>query len=208
MLDVVVDVVGVAGFALSLALAIIQIVSNRLSVGIGRITVIDAKQKAPESLFLFFTLSNRTRQPFSLSNIYLYDCKSKEEFEFSCKVRTYSRPATEDRAEVKPVVLSPKFPVRFEPYGVEVFLLELSRQRTSTLLAHPDVQVRNPKEHRPIRRFLRRLYKPRPRLLLKMSTSRGRRAIPILVSSAESWDYLEKYAVRKAAHEEKVQFPQ
>ena len=89
-----------------------------------------------------------------------------------------------------------------------VLLLELDRQNIDMRLLHPGDPAHNPEGRSRIRRLLCIPYIHRPPLRLVLSTSRGRRAIPIYVSSAETWDYLESYAVRKAAYEEKVEFPQ
>lgn len=203
-----VDIAGVAGFVLSLSIAISQALSNRLRIKAGPFTLIEAYNKAPDSIFLFVCLSNRTKIPFSLTDVYISLGKNGGKVKIERTVRTYRRNETANKLAVKPVVLSQTFPVRFESYASQVFLLEVLRQNIDMKSLRPDAPAHSPKE--PIHRPLCRMRNPytrslRPRLVL--STSRGRRAIPIYVEEVQNWDWLEAYAVRKAALEEKIVFP-
>ena len=207
-LDNWVDIVGILGFGLSLYLAIHQFLVNRMKISAKPFVLIEAYNKVPNSIFLLATLYNKTRNPFSLISLHVRDRKSKIDIPVEPVVRTFAARATDDKAAVRPVVLSPRFPVRFEPYEAHVLLLELDRQNIDMRLLHPGDPAHNPEGRSRIRRLLCTPYIHRLPLRLVLSTSRGRRAIPIYVSSAETWDYLESYAVRKAAYEEKVEFPQ
>ncbi len=114
------------------------------------------------------------------------------------------------RLAVKPVVLSQAFPARFEPYDAKVFLLEVSHQNIDmkALCSHQDASVHSLKAHPHKQYFLGRLCTHQLRFRLVLRTSRGHRAIPISVSSVQRWDYLDSYAVHKAAFEEKIVFPE
>ena len=207
-LDNWVDIAGILGFSLSLYLAIHQFFANRMKISAKPFVLIEAYKKVPNSIFLLATLYNKTRNPFSLISLHVRDRKSKIDIPVEPVVRTFAARATDDKAAVRPVVLSPRFPVRFEPYEAHVLLLELDRQNIDMRLVHPGDPAHNPEGRPRIRRWLCTPYIHRLPLRLVLSTSRGRRAIPIYVSSSETWDYLESYAVRKAAYEEKVEFPQ
>ena len=208
MLDKMVDIAGVLGFLLSVVLAIFQIISSRLRLSVGEIILIDANRKAPNSVFLFFTITNRISVPFSLISAGIKDKSQKTYAPFEKTVRTYTHRATDERLAVKPVVLSQAFPVRFEPYSAEVFLLELSRQNVDMKYLRPDAPVHSPVGHPRIQRLKHKLYTRQLPLRLVLNTSRGRREVPIFVSEVHSWDFLEKYAVQKAAFEEKIVFPE
>ena len=205
-LDNWVDIAGILGFALSVYLAIRQIISNRMSISAKPFILIEAYDEAPDSVFLLATLYNRTSNPFSLISLYIRDRTNKSDIPIQPGVRIYSAKTTEDKAAVKPVVLSSRFPVRFEPYDAHVLLLELDRQNIDMKLLHPCDPAHDPEGRSRIQRFLCKPYMHRLPLRLMLNTSRGRRAIPIYVSATEKWKYLERYAVRKAAHEDKLGF--
>ena len=208
MAENLVDIAGVLGFVLSLFLAISKAVSNRLWISAGEMILIDAIPKAPSSLFLLVMLTNRISVPFTLVNVFVRDKKSKIDVPVEKTVRTYTCHPSDGRLAVKPVVLSQEFPARFEPYAAKVFLLELSRQRISTPHLLQGAPARS-QEGLPLPlRLLYKLYTHRLPLRLVLNTSRGRRAIPIAVSSVQNWDFLESYAVQKAAYEEKIVFPE
>lgn len=208
MLDKMVDIAGVLGFALSVTLAISGIISNRLRLSVGEIILIEANRKAPDSVFLLFTITNRISVPFSLVNAMIRDKCNKTYVSFERTVRTYTCRASNERLAVKPVVLSQAFPVRFEPYDAKVFLLELSRQRIDMKYLRRDVPVHSQAVHPRIQRLKHKLCTRRLPLRLVLNTSRGRREAPIFVSEVHSWNFLEKYAVQKAAYEEKIVFPE
>ena len=208
MLDKMVDIAGVLGFVLSGILAISGIISNRLRLSVGEVILIDAGRKAPNSVFLFFTITNKIRVPFSLIGTEFRDKSRKTYVPFEKTVRTYAQRATDKRLAVRPVVLSRAFPVRFEPYDAQVFLLELSRQHIDMRLLRPDAPTHSPAGHPRIQRWKHKLCTRLLPLRLVLNTSRGRREVPISVSETRSWDYLEKYAVQKAGYEEKIVFPE
>ena len=74
--------------------------------------------------------------------------------------------------------------------------------------SHQDASVHSLKAHPHKQYFLGRLCTHQLRFRLVLRTSRGHRAIPISVSSVQRWDYLDSYAVHKAAFEEKIVFPE
>ena len=201
-----VDVAGVSGFILSLFLAVLKLCSERLKIKTGTFTLIET-DRAPNSLFLFGVIENRTSIPFSLVDISV-SLGKKYRIPVEHTVRTYQHHATHDKAEVKPVVLSRAFPVRFDSYAAEPFLLEVSRQHIDMrFLLPPDDSAHNRKEQsrkQSPQTRMRGILQPRPSLV--MSTSRGHRVVPLRVSSCKGWDWLELYAVRKAGHEEKIVF--
>lgn len=62
------DAAGVAGFLLSLALAIFQFLSNRLRVSATNCVFVETVH-ARDSVFLYVCLYNKTKQPFSLIDV-------------------------------------------------------------------------------------------------------------------------------------------
>lgn len=201
------DIAGVAGLALSLALAVIQLISNKLRIKLERAVLITT-HRTSDSLFLFVTLTNKGKEPFSLIDVYL-DMGNKRKVPVERRVRTFSQRATDDKAEVKPVVLSRAFPVRFDSYASEEFLLELLRLNIELKSLLPSDPTQNPMGHLhtlccQIRMLYTRLLPPR----LVLNTSRGRRVIHLQASELKGWDWLELYAVRKAGYENKIIFPE
>ena len=202
-----VNIAGVLGFVLSVILAINQLLSNKLRISLESLVIIDAAENVPGSIFVLATLSNKISRPFSLISVCLKDAVNKTVTPVKQTARTYSCRATATKLEVKPVVLSSKFPVRFEAYDTHVLLLELPRRCIDMTLLRPDVPAHNPAAPSRIRRLLHMPYtRPLP-LRLVLNTSRGRREAPISVYSVQSWEYLESYAVRKAAYEGNIVFP-
>ena len=208
MLQILVDIVGVLGFLLSLMLAISKLVSNRLRISAGDMVLIDANQKAKNSLFILVTLTNKISIPFTVTGVSIRNKTNHVETQIEKTVRTYTRRANDAKLAVKPVVLSQEFPARFEPYDAKVFLFELSRQRIDSKLLLRDVPVHSPAGLPLLRRFQHKLYIHQLPFRLVLNTSRGRRAIPIVVSEVRDWDFLESFAVQKAAYEEKILFPE
>lgn len=206
-LNDLVDIAGVLGFVLSLCLAILQLMRNRLRIFASPIILIDANPKAPNSIFLMLTLANKISLPFSLTSVGVKDTSTGKIIPVETTVRTYMCHPTEKRLAVKPVVLSQAFPARFEPYESKVFLLELLRRNIDTKALRPGDPTHNPGEQSRIQHLLDMPYRHQLPLRLVMNTSRGRREVPIFVSENQSWDFLEKYAVQKAAYEEKIVFP-
>lgn len=174
-----VDAVGVAGFVLSLVLAVTGALANRLSVSANPVVLIDDNSNAPESVFLLVTLSNQTRVPFSLTSLYLLDRTSGAEISFEKTIRTYTQPASDNRLAAKPVVLSQAFPARFEPYDSKVFLLGLSRPNIDMKLLRQGGPAHNPEGRGLPPRSHGKPCTHRLPLRLVLNTSRGRRAIPM-----------------------------
>ena len=208
-LNQLVDIAGVCGFILSLILAISKLLSSRLRVKAGTFTIIDTAN-VPNSVFLFVTLTNCINVSFSLVDVYIRDIHQKIDIPVEKTVRTYRHRPTNDRLAVKPVVLSQEFPARFEPYDAKVFLLEVSRRRIyiERLRSLPDASIRNPEARPLLQRFRYKLYTRQLPFRLMLNTSRGRLSIPIFVSAVEGWNFLDQYAVQKAAYEEKIAFPE
>lgn len=76
--------------------------------------------------------------------MYLRDRKEKKPINFKPKVRTYVGKESKEKLEVKPVVLSQAFPVKFDAYDAKWFLLELSRQHTDSKLLLRDGPTHQP----------------------------------------------------------------
>lgn len=204
----IVDLVGIAGFVLSVILALSQLWKSRLSIKAETFTLIDPGRYVPDSLFIFVCLSNKTSLPFSLID-YQIRLDRSTTIPIEKTVRTYKSKETKDRLATGPVVLSKAFPVRFDSYASESFLIEVLRRNIDKTLLRPGAPAHSPaellrKQFLHIRRLCTR--QPLPQLVL--NTSRGRRVIPIYVESVQNWDWLDKYAVQKAALEGKVSFPE
>ena len=202
-----VDVAGIAGFLMSIILAILQFRANRLRVSAMECTLIETTH-ARDSVFLYVCLNNKTRQPFSLVDVCIDAGGKLGEIPVKKTVRTYPKGDPGKRAPTGPVVLSPAFPVRFDSYAAEVFLFEVARQHIDIKSFHLDAPVdsqaelpyrQSPRTHRPC--------KHRPRIRLKLYTSRGRLSVSAQIASVQGWEWLERYAVQKAGHEEKILFP-
>lgn len=206
-LNDLVDIAGVLGFVLSLILAVLQLIRNRLRIFASPAILIDANPRVPGSIFLLLTLANKISLPFSLISVSIKETPTGRIIPVETTVRTYTCHPTEVRLAVKPVVLSQGFPARFEPYESKVFLLELLRQNIDMKFLRPGDPTHNPGEQSRIQYLLDMPYRHQLPLRLVMNTSRGRREVPIFVSESQSWDFLEKYAVQKAAYEEKIVFP-
>lgn len=203
-----VDAAGIAGFVLSLALAISQLWSNRLRIQATAGTVVET-DRVRDAIFLYVCLYNRTNLPFSLLDVHMDAGRGYRNIPIERTVRTYySQGEAGKKAPAGPVVLSREFPVRFDSYAAEAFLLEVCRQHIDMKLLHPDVWACSQAGH-PRRQSLqiRRLCKRRPPLRLILHTSRGRISVPIPIESVQGWDWLETYAVQKAGYEEKITFP-
>ena len=202
-----VDAAGIAGFVLSMILAVSQIWANRLAVRVADCILINPKDDS-KSIFLYVCLCNKTNLPFSLVGVCIDTGKGFRAVPIERTVRTYSSDGGGNRAAVKPVVLSQAFPVRFDSYAAEVFLFEVLRQHIDVQILHPDGPDRSQEEH--LRRQylqIHRQYRHRHLPHLVLSTSRGRLSIPMPVSSVQDMKWLQTYAVQKAGHEEKLVFP-
>lgn len=202
-----VDAAGIAGFFLSLLLAVSQIWANRLRIR-GADCVLVEPHSIPGSVFLYVCLFNRTNLPFSLIDIHINAGPGRRNIPIEKTVRTYASSGNAQKAPVEPVVLSQAFPVRFDSYGAEVFLLEVLRQHIDTKSLHPDEPAHSQagprrKQFPQIRKLCRR----QPRLRLKLRTSRGRFSVTVRIGSVQGWAWLEAYAVQKAGHEGKILFP-
>ena len=203
-----VDAAGIAGFVLSFVLAVSQLWSNRLRVRATAGTLIET-DRIRNSVFLHVCLYNKTSLPFSLLDVHVTAGRRCRNIPVERTVRTYySKGKAGQKAPAGPVVLSREFPVQFDSYAAEVFLLEVCRQHIDTKFLHQAVQACSREEH-PHRRSLHihRLYRHRPLLRLNLHTSRGRLSVPVPISSIQGWDWLDSYAVQKAGHEEKIAFP-
>ena len=207
MLDMAVDVAGVAAFALSLTLAVLQIRSSLLRLKVEGVTLI-LPDEVPGSAFLHLVLINRTRIPVTVTGVHLLDAIGKEPIPTEQTVRTFRFRGDAARFPAGPVVLSTRFPLRLDSYAAEPLLLEVSRHRIDTCNLHPGVSDGSPKGlARLSTRAFRRLCTPRSRPRLVFHTARGRRAVSVRVSSVQGWPWLEAYAIRKAASEGSVEFP-
>ena len=204
---ILVDAAGIAGFLLSLTLAIFQFLANRLRVSATNCVLVETAH-ARDSVFLYVCLYSKTRQPFSLIDVRIDAGRGHSEIPVEKTVRTYRSKGNDSKAPVKPVVLSRAFPVRFDSYAAEAFLLEASRQHIDMKFLHPDAPAcsqegpphsQSPQTHKPC--------KHRPQLRLKLRTSRGLLSVPVQIDSVQGWEWLEHYAVQKAGHEEKILFP-
>ena len=202
-----VDAAGIAGFVLSLALAISQLWANRLRIKASEGTLVKANY-APNSVFLHVCLYNRTNLPFSLIDVHINAGRGHRNVPVDRTVRTYCSKGGDNKFPVGPVVLSRAFPVRFDSYAAEVFLLEVGCQHIDTRflrqidpsgsqVGHP--HSRFPRIHRPCKRP--------PQLRLDLHTSRGRISVPVRIDSVQGREWLEAYAVQKAGYEEKILFP-
>ena len=202
-----VDIAGIAGFVLSLLLAISQIWSSRLRIDADSGVFIQTSL-FPESIFLDVILYNKTSLPFSLIQIQIDSGKGYRNMPIEKTVRTYQGHESKDRLAVKPVVLSREFPVKFDSYAAEEFFLEVSHLHINPLLLHPGEATHNPTGRlRTLFHRIRKLCTPPPRLRLVLHTSRGRRVVSIPVTPFQDWDWLETYAVRKAGHAGLIVFP-
>ena len=201
------NVAGVAGFILSLILAVSQLLTNRLKIKASGCVLIETKH-VRDSVFLCVCLHNHTNLPFSLIDLHINAGHGYRNVPVEQTIRTYySKGDPGKRAPTGPVVLSPAFPVRFDSYAAEVLLLEVLRQNINTKFLLPDgLDNRGERLHtqfHPFHRLYRRLFP----LRLKLRTSRGPISIPVHIESVQGWNWLEKYAVRKAGHEGKILFP-
>lgn len=202
-----VDAAGIAGFVLSLVLAVSQLWSNRLQIKSASGTVIET-DRVRNSVFLYVCLYNRTSIPFSLLDVHINIGRGYRNIPVERTVRTYySKGEAGKKVPAGPVVLSREFPVRFDAYAAEVFLFEVCRQHIDTKFLHPDASGRS-QEEQPHRLSLqiRRLYKRQPLLRLNLHTSRGQLSIPVSIESVQGWEWLETYAVQKAGYEGKISF--
>lgn len=207
MLDMAVDVAGVAAFALSLTLAVLQIRSSLLRLDVEGVTLI-LPDEVPGSAFLHFVLINRTRVPVTVTGAYLLDAIGKKPIPTEPTVRTFRFRGDAARFPVGPVVLSTRFPLRLDSYAAEPLLLEVSRRSIDTSNLHPDGSAGSPEGRaRRLLRAFRRLSSLRSQPRLVFHTARGHRAVSVRVSSVQGWPWLETYAVRKAASEGSVEFP-
>ena len=202
-----VDAAGIAGFVLSLTLAISQLWANRLRIKASEGTLINAKY-APNSVFLHVCLHNRTNLPFSLIDVHIDAGRGHRNVPIDRTVRTYCSKGGPNKFPVGPVVLSRSFPVRFDSYAAEVFLLEVGCQHIDTQFLRQLDPSRSQAEY-PHRRFLQihKLCRRPPQLRLNLNTSRGRISVPVQIASVQGWEWLEAYAVQKAGYEEKILFP-
>lgn len=202
-----VDTAGIAGFVLSLILALSQLWANRLQVKSATGVLIET-DRVRDSIFLYVCLYNGTNIPFSLLDIHINAGRNHKNISVERTVRTYySKGVAGKKAPAGPVVLSREFPVRFDSYAAEVFLLEVHRQHIDMKLLRQDAQICSQAEHLH-RRFpqIRTLCKHQPLLRLKLRTSRGRLSVPVRIESVQGWEWLEEYAVQKAGYEEKILF--
>ena len=207
MLDMLTDAAGVAAFALSLTLAVLQIRSSLLRLKVESVTLI-LPDEVPGSAFLHLVLINRTRVPVTVTGVYLLDGVGKKPIPTEPTVRTFRFRGDATRFPVGPVVLSTRFPLRLDSYAAEPLLLEVSRRSIDTSTLHLDGSAGSPKgPAHPLPRAFRKLCTPRSRPRLVFHTARGRRAVSVRVSSVQGWPWLETYAVRKAASEGSVEFP-
>lgn len=204
------DTAGVAGFILSLFLAVSQIWKNRLKISVDECIVINRKNTS-QHIFFFLRLCNKTSVPFSLTDILVDDGTGRGPVRRDTTVFTYNSPGSgvgpDRKLPVGSVVLSPAFPLRFEPYGAEEMLIQVCRQQINMQYLHPGDPEHSPRGHlqslfHRIRRRCMRL--PQPRLVFR--TSRGQRAVALYVQSTQPWEWLEKYAVQRGALEEKLVF--
>ncbi len=205
-LDTLVSIAGVLGFVLSVILAAYQIITNWMRVSTDGIVLVDDCKESPKSVFLLFALVNKTRLPFTLTNLHIRDRVLRKDVKIETSIQTFRRLSTEDKLEVKPVVLSQVFPVRFDAYDAKLFLFEVSRQNIDTTLFHLDASAHNQTGHFGKFYFLYRLCTHRPRFRLVMHTSRGRRVVEMNLRSVEKWEYLQSYAIQRAAGEGKIIF--
>lgn len=202
-----VDAAGIAGFVLSFILAVFQIWANRLRVSATDCVLVETDYSR-DSVFLYICLYNKTNLPFSLIDAHINAGHDYRNIPVEKTVRTYCSEGGDKKAPVGPVVLSRAFPVRFDSYAAEVFLLEVSRQHIDMKSLHPVDPARNPAEH-PHKRChqIRMLCRRQPLLRLKLHTSRGRLSVPFQIGSVQGRAWLDMYAVRKAGYEEKILFP-
>lgn len=201
-----VDAAGIAGFFLFLAIAISQLWANRLRISATDCILVETV-RARDSAFLYVCLSNKTKQPFSLIDVRIDTGWRHREIPVKKTVRTYLSKGNDNKAPVKPVVLSRAFPVRFDSYAAEVFLLEVPRQCIDMKQFHPDTPAYS-QEEPPHSQFPRthRPCKHRPQIRLKLYTSRGLLSVSVQIASVQGWEWLEQYAVQKAGYEEKILF--
>lgn len=189
---------GLAGFALSLTLAVIQWRSSRLRIKAGPVTVMDDRKDFPSSVLLHVCLSNQTNTPFSLVDAGVKAGREKaapvDKTVLSYRTKVDKGPA------VKRVLLSPAFPVRFDSYASQEILLQVPRQHISNALPPqgpfgPAAAAQKQAPHTGRRET--RL----PRLRLILNTSRGRRVIPLRLESVQGLKWLALYADHRAAAE-------
>ena len=201
------DAAGVAGFGLSMCIAICQLWKNRLKVSLENCVLIDPATSGQFTFFLL-CLCNKTAVPFTLTDICIDDASGGPPVPRQKSVFTYKTSGGERKLPVGPVVLSPVFPVRFDSYAAEVLLIQVQSQRINTKYLHPGDSNHSP-EGRPckLRRSICRRYKRQPQPRLILHTSRGRHAVALEIQSLECMDWLEQYAVQKAASQGKIEFP-
>lgn len=201
-----VDIAGIAGFALSLILAVSQFIANRLKVKATSCILIDAPE-IPGSVFFHVCLYNQTHLPFSLVDIRIDTGHNHKDVPIERTVRTYFFKGEPGRkAPAGPVVLSPAFPVRFDSYAADVLLLEVLRRHIDMKILPPDSHSQEGLPHKRSLQFHRPCRRLSP-LHLRLRTSRGSTSIPVRVESVQGWDWLETYAVQKAGNEGKISFP-
>ncbi len=207
ILDVAVDVAGVAAFVLSFTLAVLQIRSSLLRLKADDVVLV-LPDAVPDSAFIHFVLINRTRVPVTVSAVQLLDGVSKRPIPAERTVRTYRFRGDGYKLPVGPVVLSTSFPLRLDSYAAEPVLLEVSRRSTDISNLRQGASACSPKGRAHWSpRAVRRICTPRSRPRLVIHTARGRRVVSVHVSSVQGWAWLEDYAVRKAASEGSVEFP-
>lgn len=203
-ISVLVDIAGILGFILSLALAAYEISRNRLRMSIASIVFIDAAL-FPDSFFLKFRITNRTTLPFTLNSVAV---KTVDGLCFmSQTVRTFRQEPTADKLAVRPVVFSQEFPVRFDSCEARDILIELPRQPLWSEGLQRNAPIHSQAEL-PCRRAhgIRSLCTRQPLPQLVIYTSRGIRVSNLLVSEVQDERWLETFAVRKAGYEEKIVF--
>ena len=202
-----VDAAGIAGFILSLCIAVSQLWKNRLKISLQNCVLIDPKTSGRFTFFLL-CLCNKTAVPFSLTDIYIDDGTKNPPVPRQRSIFTYRNLGNEEKLPVGPVVLSQAFPVRFDSYAAEVLLIQVPSQNIDMRYLHPDALSHS--QTGPIHKLFlqtrnRYMHRPRPQLVLH--TSRGLRVIALDIQSVENMDWLEQYAVQKAASEGKIEFP-
>ncbi|MBD5169266.1 MAG: hypothetical protein HDT20_03980 [Oscillibacter sp.] len=202
-----VDAAGIAGFILSLSLAVSQLWAKRLRIKASDGVLVKAHY-AHDLVFLHVCLYNRTDLPFSLIDIHVNAGRGHRNVPIEKTVRTYCSKGGNGKLPVGPVVLSREFPVRFDSYAAEVFLLEVGYQHIDMKFLRLDDSLHSQAEH-PRRRFpqIHMPCKRPPRLRLKLRTSRGRLSVPVQIVSVQGREWLETYAAQKAGYKEKILFP-
>lgn len=203
-MDFWVDFAAIAGFVLALALAIQQIYTQHIRLRIENVVLIPSRS-SPKQFFLFLTLSNKRSIPLSVTKARI----SSGVYNAAKSEIVYSQRYHKENFDTGLVVLSTRFPIRFEAFESQEICLSFDHQHIKETLLLPDMLsgqrvpglrgYLSQKKARALHTLAVLLHKPSsPSAKLRLYTSHGVRTLDLRIDEVGDMEWLGQFAVRRS----------